>query len=282
MNTIIQFFPSIPTDNLMLVKFNNISMIPFDATFAWDFGDGDTSTEEEPSHDFSVKHPKGGIFEISLTVGYDSMVDPGDTGLTHTETPVTMTLGLSPNHGIIPSTSIVSFVLQNLPEQVQVTNNYIETLITKWRFQLAEGADIPFADIHNPFKWSFLYQQLISQLVLLDILFAKANSYLLSLAGTSASAGGSSKLSLKYIETGPSKAEWFQASADWYNLMKPGGLYETTLGLVCNLAGYLTIYFPFCGRMPKVVLPPEIITFDTEHNQIERTLYGTNKFPGLG
>jgi len=46
------------------VKFNNTSTGPADITYAWDFGDGNTSTDQSPSYTYNKK----GTFPVKLTV----------------------------------------------------------------------------------------------------------------------------------------------------------------------------------------------------------------------
>jgi len=49
------------------IDFLNTSMGGSNATYLWDFGDGNTSTEETPSHEYS----DGGTFTVTLTVTND-------------------------------------------------------------------------------------------------------------------------------------------------------------------------------------------------------------------
>jgi len=79
-------FTAIPSEGAvpLVVQFNDLSTgIP--STFAWDFGDGETSTEKSPLHTYT----REGIYDVALTVGnqygYNTRIQSGAVRVTTPE-----------------------------------------------------------------------------------------------------------------------------------------------------------------------------------------------------
>lgn len=73
-----------------VIQFSNTSQTPSGSTYFWDFGDGQTSTLENPAHTYA----QSGSFTVTLTVtnscsGTDQVVKPSFINLTLPEAPVT-------------------------------------------------------------------------------------------------------------------------------------------------------------------------------------------------
>jgi PKD repeat protein len=111
----------------LLVSFSNTSSSAGGASFSWDFGDGETSTEENPIHHF----PSDGNYEVCLTI-YDSVCQATATGcitfdlLTAIETSGTIRLTVFPNpaderiilRGLAPGQLVSISVFNSLGQQV--------------------------------------------------------------------------------------------------------------------------------------------------------------------
>lgn len=51
---------------------------------------------------------------------------------------------------------------------------------------------------------------------------------------------------IKYLETGPSKTEWYDSSAFWTAMFKKDGVFETIRNEICGFASRIKVQLPFC------------------------------------
>lgn len=81
---------------------------------------------------------------------------------------------------------------------------------------------------------------------------------------TSDTAAGA-KGALKSLETGPSKAQWYDSSQYWANIFKAagpdgggGGVMTSIQGEICLYAGRLTVKLPGCANDMTLIKPPSV------------------------
>lgn len=216
-------------------------------SWAWDFGDGDTSTDENPSHTYSRR----GFFVVSLTATnadgqselFQLSVGVSDTGITP-----------------LPK-SIYDMVLSYIPENVDVSVGEIDGFIKKWQLYLQPLVENPLVDPVNTFDefyWPPLVNQLIAELVALDLIIQAVN---IMISSSSSSTGGTSGGSMKKVVTGPTQAEWHDPSGTTdsvNNLVKSGGALDTLIHQTCMLAKRVRIYLPICDDLRHSPNIPEV------------------------
>lgn len=223
------------------VSFQNLSTNG-PVEFLWTFGDGETSTEENPTHSF----PFSTFFNVTL------QVSNGDGQST-----ITKTVGVS-EVGDTLNVPLVDLISSDIPTNISYSTSELDTFISKWQLHLAPlvNREFNYAEIHNEFYWEPLENHLIAKLVTHDMVIKAINTFILSSAGTGTSNtdGG-----IKSIETGPTKVE-FQGSSEnstsIEKLMKPGGAMDELRQSICLLAKRLNIYLPdFCTPFRKTTPP---------------------------
>jgi PKD repeat protein len=213
------------------------------ASREWDFGDGNTSTDENPVHVYS----REGYYTISLTVS---------DGETIPETDVTLIkIGLA-SHGLALNMYIIDYVKLGLPSEIELGDDQIRALIQKWQTLIGPVVIPAITNYYSELNYPISYGQLIADLVLYDIIIAGSKNYLLSIGqGNNVSQGGKQ---VKAIETGPARAEWFSGSEVWADIMKVGGLFDQVKEQACSLASALRVQLYFCKQLSKDPVPPQV------------------------
>jgi PKD repeat protein len=224
------------------VEFINLSL-GSPTSFSWAFGPSQgTSTDENPGK----LYPTADTYEVTLTI----TLTVGETSTTDTITlPVSVALTGTP----MPH-SIVGGVLARFPWASDLT--VVDTLIKKWQKFLHTLIDphIPENLAYNERIWPPLVNELILNLVLYDLITDRLTNAGVLALGASGSSGN-----LKRVETGPSNAEWFDSSVSVYQLIKPGGLYDSLTNRICVLASRLNVIIEFCPKLAKRILAPTIL-----------------------
>lgn len=266
-------------DGGLTVSFKNTSS-GGPSSFSWEFGDGSTAvTDENPTHDYSTLMPHGGWVTVKLTI---SKVG---------EDPVSkeILLGVSPYTAALP-TPINTFVKSILDEAL-VDDAVFSTLLTKWQIYLNNFAKVDTTMLHNELAWPALYNQLIAYLIVLDILVQEQMRYAGTLSsggsieGSSTGSGGSSSSGgLKSVKTGPSEAEWYDASEAWHNLFSTWsggsqgesvsmGFYQNILNQICIIVRYLRVPFSLCPNQKKTnIVIPSVGYMPYEHIALDNYL----------
>lgn len=247
--------------NGLTVTFTNLSanVVPA-TTYAWNFGDGQTSTSQSPAHTYSV----AGLYNVALTVT-NPTVGEVDT--------INATINVAASGmASISNMNLLQMVLMNIPSGITVNTSQILQFIRNQQdflYPLVEPT-IAASDIYLENSYPPLVNKLISLLVTQDLIFQGANAYLNSLGNQIGGTGNE----VKKITTGPSDAEWFSGSDTWYNIMKQGGVLDGIQKQACYLAARLRIQLPFCPALsyspmvPQVMYPcpPSDITIEVLNN----------------
>ena len=226
----------------LTLSFINLSLGSPD-TFVWTFGQGNgTSTQENPTFMYSSGGAKQVILAITKGSGSSMQVDS-------LALQVTVALTGTP----LPNT-IVGQLLSRFPWASDLT--LVDPLIKKWQKYLCILLDpnIDETQAYNELIWPPLANELVLNLVLYDILTDR----FLNIATTAIASSGSSG-QLKSMVTGPSEAEWFDFSTSVYQLMKPGGLYDSLKARICVLSARLMVPIEFCPPLASPVFVPQII-----------------------
>ncbi len=126
------------------VQFNNQSDIPngVSVTYQWDFGDGQTSTQENPSHDYS----SAGTYTVKLTV-------TGDNGAIG---------NASKNMTLVGSNEIpgagFTYVANNLTVNFTDTSTDSDGSITSWSWDFGDGSSSTLENPTHTFAQAGTYQ----------------------------------------------------------------------------------------------------------------------------
>jgi len=251
-----------------------------DTQYLWDFGDGITSTLENPLHTFL----QAGFYQVSLTV----------TNLDLQSTSSSNIINLSGTLQPVMFTDIPQLVDLYCPTEIIGTaknNSQKEFLIDKWQEYLQPLVFNPSVSIENTHianSYPPLVNYLIAKLVVIDIIIMESSAFLIQAAtsgnngGTTSSSGttnSSTQGGIKSIETGPTKVERYEnkdtsstseklsnLSKAYQSLISPGGVLDQLRETACQEAKRLQIYLPTCGPLVndnkgfKVVKNTKVIT----------------------
>lgn len=225
-------------------------------SWAWNFGDGTTSTDQNPSHTYSAD----GFFNVTLTA------TNGDGSSQELSVQISVVAT-----GLAQIRTIHDHITANLPTGVTLDRSNEMQLINKWQlyFHTLVEPNIEQADIYNELAWPPLVNELIGVMVSIDTILQGANAFLMGLGNQD----GASGKEVKQITTGPTEAQWFQSSDGWLNIMKEGGLWEQIQAQACYLSANQGIWLPFCPALNiNPVVPCKVKTnFRTDfENPLER------------
>jgi PKD repeat protein len=252
----------------LVASFTDTSL-PNQATIAswqWSFGDGNSSTDQNPSHTYST----GGVYIVKLTV---TNAD-GETFKVHT-----LLAATAPSLAI----PIIAQVQCKIPYNDMAC---LQAAIQKWQLLLQYGPDpaIPDADVFDETAWPPLYNALIADLTAYSLLIDLFNKYSLLAAETSLTQAGqiiSSSQSttttsstsgvgaLKKLETGPSNAEWYNALEG--NTTESGAkllasyfkqgesVIKEFKSIICTWADRLGVQLNICGKQKLRPQGPSIL-----------------------
>lgn len=229
------------------------------ATWAWDFGDGETSTDQNPLHTFAAR----GFFTVKLVSSDDS--DP-----VLDSDPFEIQIGVAESGDIAPF-NIFQLIRYYVPSTVTIDNNVLVHLLRKWQLYLSTLVehDIQAGEIYNEHSWTALENYLIAALVAYDLIVDGANAYLLSIGAGALSEGTTSTSSsseVKKIVTGPAEVEFSSLSETWQRILKPEGMMEGLKLNACSLAKRLRVFIPMCGQLSHSPVVPQkhqkpVVTF---------------------
>jgi len=241
--------------NNLTVSFQNLTLnIEAGTTFAWDFGDGNNSTEKNPIHNYV----EAGFFSVKLT----------STTLTEVSE-INIAIGVGSLTSML-NTPVLSLCFYYLPSTFLIKNEQLVTLIQTWQVYLQPLMENPLVDTidtHNELQWSALSNKLIAMLVAKDIIISESTAYLANAANEGSSASSTSSASnnlsrsIKSIETGPVRTEWYEGNNHQANsetlknigdsfrsASGPNGIVDQLKKSICTLASRIEIYLPECGQ----------------------------------
>lgn len=267
------------------VTFTNLSTgVPEGYTYLWDFGDGTSSKELSPVHEY----PKSGFYKTSLSVlneasmvisKREQSISVSDRVKTH----------LSDSIYVLINTYIPESIFGYVP--IGVKKQFIE----KWQLYIQPLVNhcIPIEEYNNELYYEALENQLIMELAAYDFMvlqisnmvkatanvITENNSYTkeevenmacVRAGGTPGSSSSSSSISrgsggtgsVKAIKTGPTEVQFnddFEQESDSASnalkAMQPGGLIDLLKQELCMLAERLDIYLPICDQIPVTKVP---------------------------
>lgn len=208
----------------------------------WDFGDTGTSTVQNPTHVFTT----AGAYKITLTA-------------TNAQGSNVFSYKILVSTDPIINVTVEELVQMEIPSGLDITAIELSQLVRKWQIYLQPLVYIPTeiseSDMFNQAKWPTLLNVLISKLVIYDIILEKSREAMLAASSVSNSQGG-----LKSVESGPSKAEWYDSSTFW-SVMFRGvdgkGFMGSLTSEICQFAQRQMIYL--AGICPQFINPPLFI-----------------------
>lgn len=252
--------PLLPTANFTFIP-TGLSVAITDTSintptsWAWDFGDGQTSTIQNPT----VTYATAGIFTIKLVT----------TNLYGTSTKKrTIVVALTP---VLPI-SLSEFINCKLPSNLVIDDECKDAYIAQWQLFIRPlvSPTIAEAETFNESYYPPLYNALIASLVAYSIVRDEAaKGFTALVTGSNSSSGGGSSSStsqggLKTVKTGPSEVSFYDAGSTATNFFKSnsglaynaGGPLGTLLTEACTLAGRLRINIP--GICPLIKAQPHL------------------------
>ena len=255
-------------------NFINLSYeVPDEYTYSWDFGDGGTSTELNPTHEYQ----KMGFYRVSMSI-VDSNNRPVEK--------VTKSVLISDKVKTHLSNSIYVLINTYIPYSIfgKVPSSIKQQFIEKWQLYIQPlvNHEIPVEDFNNELYYEALENQLIMELAAYDYMLLNIQNVINATSQTiindnsqgsecneeysSQSSGSSSNTSsggsIKKIVTGPTEVEYFndtESEKDFISnitkAVQPGGFIDILKQNLCMLAERLDIYLPICENQTRVVVP---------------------------
>lgn len=251
--TVTRFFTTVVG---LRVNFTNISSSLLEGqTFEWDFGDGSTSIEKDPVHQYDV----AGSFFVSLYRKQGSEIVEKITEKVLVTDKVKTQL----------SGSIYDLIDQYIPADIfgKLDFPVKRQFIQKWQLYIQPlvNHEVPLEEYSNELYYEALENQLIMELAAYDFLSLTLSN---SLKSTAVSVSGSSPGStdevvvgegrIKKITTGPTEVEYFDGSDTESTIIKSlqsSGILDLIKQNLCMLADRLDIYLPICRSRSVTVVP---------------------------
>ena len=247
------------------VTFTNLSTDVEGVAPLWDFGDGQTSTENNPTHTYE----KLGRYIVTLRYGDSEGTENSTQKVVMVSDKVYTTL----------SDTIYNLIDFLLPEDVfgEISMANKQQLISKWQLYLAPLVRhfIPLEEFNNEFYFEALENQLVIEAAAYDLMVLKVNQlvqgFSTKLVESQHSSGSGDEPKdeepkVKHITTGPSEVEFFDEEGYLSDIfssvikaMDPEGMIALMKAQVCMLAERLDIYLPICNRLPKQVVVPKVV-----------------------
>lgn len=250
------------SSNKLDVRFTNLSTSTGQANPNWDFGDGQTSEEINPTHHFDA------MGRYSVTLKYIS----ADGTAVGEFTQVVMVSDMA--NTTLPDT-IYLLINTYLPAETfgEIDPKIKNQFINKWQLYLGPIVNhrIPECEFTNELYFEALENQLIMELAAYDYMVLKVNQMFQGVThkldshstGESESEGENS---VKHITTGPTEVEYFNgedflgdAISAIVKAMNPDGVIALMRNQVCMLAARLDIYLPICQRLPDKKVVPRVV-----------------------
>lgn len=262
--------------NLNTVAFSDLS-IHQPVSWDWDFGDGHTSNDQNPTHTYLDP----GTYTVSLKV---TNTDPEESS---SETYIE-TILVNENPSIFISTTILELIGHYIPNAIVSETSVTEkiNLIRKWQLYLQPLIYIPIKvseqDVYNEVKYPGLVKMLIAQLSAYDTILQAANAFIAMASSIKMGSGENEsggeptpidelKQQIKSIETGPAKTEWFENKSyledseafenmanAFSSATKAGGALDQLRVSICQLAARIRISLPMCDALPFSQVPPQV------------------------
>lgn len=238
--------------------------------WAWDFGDENTSTEQNPTHTY---------LELGSYVVKLSVINPDGAS-----EPFEFTIRLGSDDGKLDIT-LIELIDHYLPSALRGEMSMKEkvSLIQNYQLYLQPLVEIPYPvsieDTHNEKAWPGLANMLIAQLVTMDIITQGANQFITAamtgatsiIDNGSGEETGTGEQQIKSIETGPTKTEWYEDSSAvtnsemiknigeaYSNAVRAGGALDQLRILTCQQAARIRVYLPMCGPLDHTTIPPKV------------------------
>lgn len=246
------------------VYFDYIGIIPNGFSIYWEFGDGTTSKDTSPIHEYE----KSDFYQVRIYLKNETF-QTIDTNC--------IEIGVSDNVKTTLSDSIYNLINEYIPQDSfgDFTYKRKQFYIQKWQLYLQPLVNhfIPVEEYANEMYYEALENQLIMELAAYDFMMVEISNMLKSIgsmvipsSGSQSSQVSTSEGSIKKITTGPTEVEYFdnnsQISDNISSLTKflqSDGVIETIKENICMLAARLDIYLPICDfpRSKKVV--PKVV-----------------------
>lgn len=250
------------SSNKLDVRFTNLSTSMGQSKPTWDFGDGQTSEEINPTHHFDA------MGRYYVTLKYIS----ADGTAVGEFTQVVMVSDMA--NTTLPDT-IYLLINTYLPAEIfgEIDPKIKNQFINKWQLYLGPIVNhrIPECEFTNELYFEALENQLIMELSAYDYMVLKVNQMFQGVThkldshstGESESEGENS---VKHITTGPTEVEYFNgedflgdAISAIVKAMNPDGVIALMRNQVCMLAARLDIYLPICQRIPDKKMVPRVV-----------------------
>lgn len=250
------------SSNKLDVRFTNLSTSMGQSKPTWDFGDGQTSEEINPTHHFDA------MGRYYVTLKYIS----ADGTAVGEFTQVVMVSDMA--NTTLPDT-IYLLINTYLPAETfgEIDPKIKNQFINKWQLYLGPIVNhrIPECEFTNELYFEALENQLIMELAAYDYMVLKVNQMFQGVThkldshstGESESEGENS---VKHITTGPTEVEYFNgedflgdAISAIVKAMNPDGVIALMRNQVCMLAARLDIYLPICQRIPDKKMVPRVV-----------------------
>ena len=251
------------TKSQLEVNFTNLSTdIEEGKTPTWNFGDGNTSTEESPSHTYE----KLGRYVVTLSYGEGE----GESAQ--------MVVMVSDKVFTTLSDTIYNLIDYLLPPDIFGTISAAQKyqFISKWQLYLAPLVNhcIPLEDSYNELYFEALENQLVMEAAAYDYMVLNVNQMVQGFStkltesqqSSHSGSGDDEEGKVKHITTGPSEVEFFNEEdylsdvfANIIKAMDPKGIIALMRQQLCMLAERLDIYLPICQRPPKQPVVPKVV-----------------------
>lgn len=242
---------------LPIVDFTYIANIPLEVSFInttegattydWDFGDGASSTDFEPTHSYATP----GLYTVTLTA-------------TNEDGSLVLSKDIAPDpYTTIPLEELITM---ELPVGMVLDPIFKATAIKKWQLwlQVLVVPKIPTPVVHNDQYWPTLANNLVALCVIYDAYMKQAQgAAIISLAVSSGNLEAQGNGQEKRIVTGPTEVEWFEASKLLDILAKPGAtkdkqsIFDTMRQSVCDLAFRINVKLPMCPVILRTTIVPQ-------------------------
>ena len=256
--------------NLLVVSFMDTSTNT-PTSWSWEFGDSQTSTSQNPSHTYSAP----GTYVVKLTA-----TNADGSSSLQREIIARVDVGLP-----VSLRELVKAKARNST----YTEELLDVLIAQWQLFIGPLVTpaVGGADILNEGSYSPLANVLIGDLVAYDLIFTTmmgamvgSSAQSTSTQTTTVTAGGG----LKALETGPAKAEWYDASEKLVNFFKTASSGAFQAGSspldilqkeICTIAASLGVQLPMCPVIKSPVIIPRMArtAATTNSNQVNSALY---------
>ena len=226
-------------------NFTNLSYeVPDEYTYSWDFGDGETSTELNPTHEYQ----KMGFYRVSM-----SIVDSNNRPIEK----VTKTVLISDKVKTHLSNSIYVLINTYIPYSIfgKVPSSVKQQFIEKWQLYIQPlvNHEIPVEDFNNELYYEALENQLIMELAAYDYMILNIQNVINATSQTIIKDNSQgSECGVEYFNDTESEKDFI---SNITKATQPGGFIDILKQNLCMLAGRLDIYLPICENQTRVVVP---------------------------